>query len=275
MGVRPAISTDYDTFARLFPELRVPDAVPSAEKFEREMMPTTFIAERDGRAVGIACWQILRCAGYLRILISDPAVRRTGVGRELMTAVRDRFREAACESFSLNVLPANAAAIALYESFGLSKAWHARSLHLDWSLLDGRPSLFAARVIEPDDDAHVEHERGILPGQLADARGMGRVLRMIERSEQITGAAVFDPTFPGAYPFRAETIDDAVSLLHALRPHARPADAGLAISTEDQEALADALVDLGAKVRVETMHMRGPLGVVVVGAPRERRPVAR
>lgn len=259
MAIRPAISTDYATFARLFPELRVPDTVPSVEKFEREMMPTAFIAERDGRAVGIACFQILRRIGYLRVIISDPAARRGGIGRELMTAVRDRFREAGCESFSLNVFPDNAAAIALYESFGLSKAWRSRVLRFDWSLLDRRPAAFAARVIEPDDDAHVEHERGILPGQVADGRAKGRVLYMIERDEQVTAAAIFDPTFPGAYPFRAKTLEDAISLLHALRPHAREADDHIAVVTEDQEALADALIELGATVRVETMHMRGPL----------------
>lgn len=260
MTVQPAIPADYGTFARLFPELRVPDAIPSQEKFERELMPTAFMAvNRDGRAVGIACWQILAGAGYLRIIISDPAERRQGIGRELMTAVRDRFRAAGCTTFCLNVFPDNAAAIALYESFGLAKAWRSRAVHFDWALLDGRPATSTARVIEPDDDAHAEHETGMYLGLVADARAKGRVLYMIERDDQVVAATVFDPTFPGAYPFRAKTLDDAIALLHALRPHARPTDEGLAISTEDQEALADALLAIGAKVRVETLHMRGPL----------------
>jgi len=55
------------------------------------------------------------------------------------------------------------------------------------------------------------------------------------------------------------SIDDAVSLLHAIKPHARSTDEPLAIATEDQEELADALIALGATLRVETMHMRGPL----------------
>lgn len=259
MTVRAAIPDDYGTFARLFPELRVPDAVPTAEKFVRELMPTTFIAERDGRPMGIACWQILRGAGYLRVIISDPAARRMGIGRELMTAVRDRFREEGCETFALNVLPDNAAAIGLYESFGLRKAYRSRAVSFTWSLLDGRRPRHRARPIEPDDDAHAEHETGILPGLIADARAKGRVLRLVERDEQVTAAAIFDPTFPGAYPFRAKTIDDALSLLHELRPHARTTDDAIAVVTEDQEALADALIDLGATVRIETMHMRGPI----------------
>jgi GNAT superfamily N-acetyltransferase len=259
MTVRPATPDDYGTFARLFPELRTPDATPSAEKFEREMMPTTFIAEREGRPVGLAYWQVLTGIGYLRVIISDPAARRTGVGRELMTAVRDRFREEACEEWRLNVFPHNAAAIALYESFGLRKAWRSRAVTFAWSLLDGRPPVHPTRVIAPEDDAHVEHETSILPGLVADARAKGRILLMIERGDQVTGAAVFDPTFPGAYPFRAKTIDDAISLLHALRPHARPTDDSLGVVTEDQESLADALLELGGTVRVETLHMRGRL----------------
>lgn len=259
MRVRPATPEDYGTFARLFPELRVPDTVPSAEKFEREMMPTTFVAECEGRPAGVAYWQVMTDTGYLSILITDPAARRTGVGRALMTAVRDRFREAACEEWRLNVLPVNVAAIRLYESFGLERAWRSRALWFPWSALDGRPASFSPRPIEPDDDAHVEHESGMMLGLVANARAKGRVLLMIERGDQVTGAAAFDPSFPGAFPFRAKTIDDAVSLLHAIRPHARESDEGIAIATEDQEPLADALIEIGATVRVETMHMRGPL----------------
>lgn len=259
MTVRPATPDDYGTFARLFPELRAPDPIPSQEKFEREMMGTTFVAVRDGRPVGVAHWLVFTDTGHLRILISDPAARRQGVGRELMAAVRDRFREAGCKAWRLNVFPTNAGAIALYESFGLTKAWRSRAISFSWSLLDNRTARYEARIIRPDDDAHVEHETGMLPGLVTDARTKDRVLLMIERSDQVTAVAVFDPSFPGAYPFRAKTPDDAVSLLIALRPHARPTDDQIMIATEDQESLADALIELGGMVRVETMHMRGKL----------------
>ena len=176
-----------------------------------------------------------------------------------MAAVRDRFREAGCDEWRLIVLPDNAGAIALYESFGLRRAWRSRAVHLPWSRIDGRAAPYPTRPIQPEDDAHAEHETGMIIGLLANARAKGRILLMIERGDQVTGAAAFDPTFPGAFPFRAKTIDDAVSLLVALRPHARESDDGLAIATEDQEALADALIELGATVRVETMHMKGSL----------------
>lgn len=259
MPVRPAIDADYDTFARLFPELGVPDPIPSAGKFAREIVPTALVAERDGRVLGVAHWLVFTGAGHLRFLIVDPAARRQGIGRELMTAVRDRLRGAGCEQWRLNVFPHNAGAIALYEAFGMRQAWRSRSLAFPFALLDARPASSPTRPIEPDDDAQVERETGMPPGLVADARAKGRVLRMIERRAQVVAAAVFDPTFPGAYPFRAKTIDDAVSLLHDLRGHARPSDDVIAITTEDQEILADALVGVGATVRLETMHMRGSL----------------
>ena len=58
---------------------------------------------------------------------------------------------------------------------------------------------YETREVEPDDEAHVEHETGMILGLVAIARGKGRILRLIERGDQVTGAAAFDPTFPGAH----------------------------------------------------------------------------
>lgn len=260
MVIRPAIQGDYPTFARLFPELRVPDAVPAPETFEREMMATTLIAERDGAPAGLAYYQVLDGVGFLRIIISDPSARRSGVGRALMGAVRDRFRDAGCSEWRLNVLPHNAAAIALYESFGLRPRYRSKVLGFRWALLDAQPRVAGARTLEPGDDARIEATMNVLPGLFADARAKGnRVLRLVEVGEEVVAAAIFDPAFPGAYPFRARRPDVAIALLHALRPHARPADDSLGIVVEDQPEIADALVAIGATLRLETMHMGAPL----------------
>lgn len=260
MLVRPARQADYALFARLFRELHVPDEIPTEARFAREMMPTTRVAERGGAPVGVAYHEILRGVGFLRVLVTDPDARRSGVGRALMADLRDRFRAAGLREWCLNVLPDNAAAIALYESFGLRERHRSRAVTFPWAALGGRTPPEDARPIRPEDDAAVESELGILPGLLGQWRAKeGRVLLMIERPDGTAAAAVFDPAFPGAYPFRARTGEDALALLAALRPHARPKDPALAIASEHQTWIADALLAAGATLRMETMHMRGPL----------------
>lgn len=111
MVIRPANQGDYPLFARLFPELRVPDPVPSRARFETEMMATTLIAERDGAGVGAAFFQVLETMGYVRTLIAAPEARRTGVGRALMAHLRDRFRAIGCTRWCLDVVRTNDAAI--------------------------------------------------------------------------------------------------------------------------------------------------------------------
>lgn len=262
MRVRAARDGDYAAYARLFPELRVPDPVPDEARFAAEMMATTLIAERDGAPVGVAVFQVLERAGYVRNIITDPAARRSGVGRALMEALRERFRAAGCTEWRLNVMPANAAAISLYESFGFARAYASVALGFEWALLDRGAGVRSAeaRAIEPADDARVEQRLGLLPGLLADARAKeGRVLRMIEEDGHVVAAAIFNPAFPGAYPFRARSLDRALDLLGALRPHARPGDASLAVTVEDQPAIAGGLIASGATVRLEILHMRAVL----------------
>lgn len=262
MVIRPANQGDYPLFARLFPELRVPDPVPSRARFETEMMATTLIVERDGAGVGVAFFQVLETMGYVRTLIAAPEARRTGVGRALMAHLRDPFRAIGCTRWCLNVLRTNGAAIGLYASFGLRRAYLSSMVDVPWKLLDDRPCLHAARPIDPADDARIEHALDILPGRITDTRRRGPyVYRMIDGPGpgEIGAAAIFDPAFPGAYPFKARSPELAIALLHALRPHARPTDDAVSVVIEDQPAIADALVALGATVRLETMHMRAPL----------------
>jgi hypothetical protein len=75
----------------------------------------------------------------------------------------------------------------------------------------------------------------------------------------LRGIALFSPTFPGAFPFRAGSPDDAFALLRAMKHHARPEDEMVGLVTEDQPAIAEALLRAGATLRVNLLHMRAPL----------------
>jgi GNAT superfamily N-acetyltransferase len=273
LRVRPATAADYPTFVRLFPELGVDDPIMSQDRFAREIVPTALIAERDAQgsrvAVGYAHFRIMKDVAYVRHLISAPDARRCGVGRLLMAQIADHARSQGCTTWCLNVKRDNLPAIALYESIGFSRAFASCMLRLDWAVVDARPvpgdGRVRARSIAPEDDARVESSMRLMSGQLHVARSAaGRVLMMLEEHadsapSEVVGVAVFDPLFPGAFPFAVARPELAWSLLRALRPYARPDDAFIGLVVEDQPALAAALIAAGAVVRLETIHMKGPL----------------
>jgi GNAT superfamily N-acetyltransferase len=261
--IRPARADDYSTFSRLFPELEVPDPVPERGRFETEMMPTSLIAEDGMAGLGIVYYQVLQGVGFVRMIMVDPAARRRGVGRALMIAARDIFTRASCAEWRLNTFPHNTRAIPLYESLGLRRVHLNRVVRVAWSLLDHATAApgVCARPIEPSDDARVEAATNLLPGQLPDARAkQGRVLVLLEDdAKTVLGGAIFDPSFPGAYPFRVTRPELATTLLLALRPHALAEQTFVGVVCENQPEVADALLALGGTLTLETQHMRGPL----------------
>ncbi len=264
--VRKATPEDHPTFARLFPELGVDDAIPDATRFATEMVPTTILAEDEANDVlGYAYWVVLAETVHLSQIVVAKDARGKGVGRLLMTAVRDAARATGRTLLSLNVNPSNTPALRLYESFGMKPVYGSKALRLAWEVVDElsdeETSLAGAvRPIEPHEDARVESESAIVSGYLGDARSRaGRVLRVLEENGVIVAAAVFDTTFPGAYPFKALHERAALSMLHALRPHARETDAIVNIVVMDQPHIADMLIARGATIRLETVHLRGPL----------------
>lgn len=274
LRVRPAAAADYPTFVRLFPELGLDDPIVEEDKFAREIVPAALIAERDAQgsrvAVGYAHFRILNDVVYVRHLISAPEARRCGVGRLLMAHIADHARSQGCTTWCLNVVRGNAPAIALYESMGFSRAFDACALRLDWAAVAAQPAApdddrVRARSIAAEDDTRVERAMRLMSGQLQVARAAGdRVLMMIEEHAdgalpEVVGVAVFAPWFPGAFPFAVARPGLALVLLRALRPYARPDDAFIGLVVEGQPALVDALVAIGAQVRLETLHMKGAL----------------
>ena len=213
---------------------------------------------------------------YLRHVVTAPEARRTGVARALLAAVVERARAAGCSTWCLNVKPGNTAAIALYEGLGMKRAHTSRALDITWAAIEsasvaegaagseGAAGAAGARVtakdIAPEEDGRVETAMALVDGQLASTRAVsGRVLKMLEEDGRVVGATIFHPDFPGASPFRVARPELALVLLRALRPHARPADVRLGLMTENQPEVADALIAAGATVKLEAIHMKGPL----------------
>src|SRR5688572_26640951 len=230
------------------------------------MTPTTIFAhDENGRILGYAYWVVLKDTVHLSHVVVAKDARRQGVGRALMEAVRDRARQTGRPVLSLNVNPRNDPAVRLYASFGMKRVYESKALQLRWEIIDALPDdatplAKVARPIEPAEDERVEREANIVSGYLTDARSRsGRVLFLIENDGALVAAAVFDTTFPGAYPFKAKSETAALSLLRALRPYARAEDAIVNVVVMDQLPIAEAVLARGATIRLETVDLRGAL----------------
>lgn len=263
--IRPARPNDYETFARVFPELGSGDPTPSRERWQSELAPTTWVAERGGAFAGYCFVQFLESVGYVRHLVVAPEARRTGVGRALMEAARSEFRARGLTHWCLNVKVDNVPAIRLYQSMGLAEAYRSIALRVPWALLERLPPDdpgIDARPLTEDSEAAVEQTFDLPRGLLADVRRKpGRVLvQLTDRaSGAVLGMAVFDPAFPGAFPFHVTRASLAGQLLRALAPHADRRYDFLKLLVERSPSVVSLLVGAGAEVHLETVHLRGPL----------------
>lgn len=266
--VRPARLSDCAAFVTLFPELAVPDPIPTEQRFAKELVPTAVVAELGARGpepiVGYAYFQLMGRTLYVRHVITGPTARRRGVGLALMEALRAHGLANACVDWCLNVKPDNDAGLALYRRVGMSEAFASVSLAVPWTVVpESAPAhAHAVRPIDAGDDARVELAMRMIDGQLATLRAVGpdRVLLMLEEGHgEVAGAAVFHPHFPGAYPFRVARPELTLPMLAALRPYAREADLVINVVVEGQADVADALVSKGAIVTLSSVHMKGRL----------------
>lgn len=81
-----------------------------------------FVACRDGQTAGLAVFQLAAGEASLNALTVDPAARRQGAGRALLTGALAALRAEGAQSCFLEVRAGNSAARALYESVGFAAA---------------------------------------------------------------------------------------------------------------------------------------------------------
>ena len=269
--IRPAVDSDYMAFARLFPELKTGDQPPGMAAWTHEMVPSTLMIESGNQVVGYAFFQVLETAGYVRHLVVDSSWRGLGHGRAAMRHVSNIMRAAGCTTWCLNVEPANDPAIHLYRSLGMRERWDSTALGIKWTLVDRLPAHGAplrARPMQAREDTLVERAFGLPAGQLRDARRLGtrhliRLVREQQPDDPRVGIAVFDPSFPGAFPFRVAEPDMARALLEGIRPSAHPDFDYVRVVVEDDASLTDLLIHEGATVFLHVTHMEGELSGVV------------
>ncbi len=261
LTVSPALAADYPAFARLFPELAVPEDTPSADRFAQTIAPDAIVL-RDGDGVVGYAWARPR-GEQLHVvhLIADPAHRRRGVGRALMAAVAERGRGAGFRRWMLNVKPENVAARALYERCGLRVVLASVSMRVAWADVSriAPATGVVARRLPPADDARFEDAFALSRGELSAFRALGRILVAAEDTGGAVGVIAFDPSYPDAVLLRAVVPAHARALLDGIRPHALPDHDHLHVVVEGDPALETTLTAAGAQAVIRALRMEGDI----------------
>jgi GNAT superfamily N-acetyltransferase len=257
----PAGADDYERFVALFGELGTDDPIPGLDKWLKEMAPTTLFLRSGAQTLGYVYFNLMGEMAYVAHLSVAPFARRSGHGAKIMNEVASRCRAAGMKSWCLNVKPDNVAAIRLYESLGFRHAHSSRALRLSWNAVGGLPQSDAVQAgeVRPADDAAIESALRLPVGRIADLRKKpSRVLLWLSDGRRPVGFAAFDPGFPGAFPFCVEK-KYARALLELMKRHARPELPFVQVVAEDNEPLAQALLDAGAHLKMAFEHYRGLL----------------
>jgi ribosomal protein S18 acetylase RimI-like enzyme len=260
VAVRLADAGDYAAFTRLFPELGVDDPLPTPAVWASAFAPYTRVATEGSEVVGYCYTQEYDDTGYVRHLVVAPSARRRGVGRALMLETARHLRALGKTGWRLNVGARNAAAHALYGGLGLRQLYESQAVRAPWSSAAALPETrLSARELPPARDGELERLFALPRGQLAAARATKRlVISALDAGGACVGLAVFSPSFPGAFPFRA--LDRAATrpLLEAMRPHVE-ASPFVNLVIDDDAALVELLLAAGAEVRGHFFHFGGAL----------------
>lgn len=266
VSIRQARAADYETYCALLPELGSNDEGPSRDRFLAELVASTWMAEMAGHVVGFATVQTLSKTGYVRQLVVAKAARRQGVGRALMMTVKQHFQAAGVARWCLNVVPDNRNAVALYKSLGLEQQYLSVALRLTWAqiaLLPEAATPTTCHEVLAGEDEELELAFNVPSGVLAHARTLPnrRLLRLDLASTpgQAVGLAVFDPAFPGAFPFSVVVGEFVRPLLDAMRTYAMLDIPYVQVVLEDDEALARLLLKAGAELRLRFAHFAAAL----------------
>jgi ribosomal-protein-alanine N-acetyltransferase len=256
--IRGARPQDYASFATLFREPG--DTTPSLEQWSSELAKTTLISERGGRIEGYVTFIALSEAGHVRNLVVAPDARRIGVGRELMYAAAEALRARGIGEWHLNVKVDNAAAIRLYEGLGMEVEHRSTVLRVPLAGITELPRDAATALsVDPAEDDDLERALGLLAGRIAMMRiKSGRVLvQLRDRTCAAVGFAAFDPSLPGAMPFRVAHSTLAGTLLAALARHT--SESNIQVVIDDDARTTELLLEIGAETRLELLHYRGTL----------------
>jgi len=123
--IRPALPVDVDSLARLInAAFRVEQPFIEGDRIDAAgvrsyMAKGTFLVAQDSTGLAACVYvQIDSDGGYLGLLGVDPLRQGTGLGRKMMDAAEDYFRQAGCRTVNLRVISARIPLPAFYRHLG-------------------------------------------------------------------------------------------------------------------------------------------------------------
>ncbi len=257
LAVRQATPEDFAAFVPFFLSFEMPDPVPELSWWRKYSKNACFL-EEDGAAVGYGLAYRLDDVGYVMHCAVAPSARNRGVGGAVMAALAERLREAGCTRWMLNVKEENAPALALYRRLGLAVDHRVAALSMPWSCASAIRGAGVAETFERDEDQQVEDCLRLDRGRISLQREFDdRILLRVREGADVVGVIGFAPRFPGAALFRARSIAYARTLFDGVRRHATHDYFRLIVEADD--ALAEALIGVGATRVMSLLHMTGPI----------------
>lgn len=267
LGIRRATAADYANVTRWMGELAVDDDLPDEARWREQFLPGTIIAElaRAGagpRSVGYAFRVQTDRDVYVRNLVSDPAFRRRGIGRALMSWIAREARRSGATTWRLNVKPDNLPALGLYTSLGMTRAHASAAVRVELEVCARlRAKRTVARIVAPAQWSVLEAHHGLVSGTIVSRVERGDLILATRDRRGLRSLAVFDRSFSGAFLFRPADAEDAESLLRAMLVSCEPGAGIVQVVVENDEPIVSHLVERGAYVQMRFLHYAGALPV--------------
>ena len=128
LRIRPAVQNDVEALTRLINAAFVVERIAfegnriNSEKVRSYIVNGCFLlAEDSSGPAGCVYAEIRNDRGYVGLLSVDPPRQGAGLGRKLMDAAEDYFREAGCYGVDLRVISARTALPPFYRHLGYSE----------------------------------------------------------------------------------------------------------------------------------------------------------
>jgi len=262
LDIRDAKSSDYIHFKRLFDYLELDHEPPPKKKWQKDFASKTLFAVLDHRIVGFSTYNKYGKVGHLVFLSVAPKYRQRGIGEKLVSMSAGELSGQDCDKWYLNVKPQNKPAIGLYSKMGFSVKHRSTAIRFDNKILDNLRNTEDCCVvtIDPHEYSEIEKELGLVEGMLDTYskyvdRQMVRLKINSNPKDYKTGFMCFDPSFPGAYPFKVSSVKFAIPLIVWMKSQVLHDVPYIQIFIEDNEELTSLLLNAGAWSDLQLLNM--------------------